>query len=144
MECLCACVCVHTYVCWGQLEREREGNYHYLGGIVLCLNGLRLRHKWEWEVGDILDPLVLWFCDWFSLPELQFHDWLEKLILRKRHTQNKLSQLDTKAEVLSQLAELVNIGTARNLEIVTWQIIKQVQWSQFIQDYVAILWLDQQ
>lgn len=88
------------------------------------------------------DPLALWFCDWFFLPALHY-PLFGKAYPRERHTRNKFTQLDTKAEVLSRLMELFNIGSARNLKIIVWQIRKQGQWSKFIQDYVASLWLDQ-
>lgn len=137
-SCMCACVCVEGV--WRGRERLLVSAYdycYYIGGTLLHLNGLQglyLSSKGSdgnegrnWQT----DPLALWLCDWFFLPELQY-PLFGKSYPRERHTQNKLSQLDTKAEVLSQLMELFNIGTARNLKMVIWQIRKQVQRSKFI------------
>lgn len=148
-SCTVVCVCVLMLV--GGSWRERERLLLPRRHPTLCLNGLWCLYlvskgsdksegrKWEtyW---------THWHFD-FEIGSSCLHYnslCLERFILRERHTQNKCSQLDTKAEVLRQLTELFNIGTARNFEIVIWQIRKQVQRSKFIQDYVASLWLDQQ
>lgn len=137
--CLCVLVCLRRWVCVGGIWRGREGLYlstchchSYLGGhLALCLNGLWCLHlvskgsdrsegrNWETH-------WIHWYFDFVIVSSFLHYSSLcwERLTLRERHTQNTFSQLDTKAEVLSQLTELFNIVTARNFEIVIWQIKK--------------------
>lgn len=147
---------MYSFVCVGSIcrgsERPRSSICHhcyYIRGTLLCVWMYYGVSVWLVKAQTIVrvgigDTWTHWHFDFVIGSSCLFYSslCLERLLLREGNTQNTFSQLDIKAEVLCQLTELFDIGTARNFEIVIWQTRQQVQWSKFIQDYMASSWLD--